>query len=113
MAPSKRAIERIKDRTKALTDRPRTPIPLPRMMGELNRALRGRSNDFHHRDSSDVFSKVKMHVEERVRTQLRRRCKLHNRAPAYRRFSGQVVHGRYRLFKRPTTAPWRAAHALV
>ena len=111
--PSKRSVQRIKDRTKQLTDRRRTPVPLPRIIGELNRTLRGWSNYFHHRNCSGVFSEVKMHVEERVRTQLRRRHKLISRAQAYQRFPGQVIYGRYGVFKLPTTAPWRVAHALV
>ena len=111
--PSKRSIQRIKDRTKQLTERRRPPVPLPRLIGEVNRTLRGWSNYFHHRNCSGVFSKVKMHVEEQVRTQLRRRHKLHSRAQAYQRFPGQVIYGHYGLFKLPTTAPWRSAHALV
>jgi group II intron reverse transcriptase/maturase len=111
--PSKRSIQRIKDRTKQLTDRRRTPVPLPQLIGEVNRTLRGWSNYFHHRNCTGVFSQVKMHVEERVRTQLRRRHKLISRAQAYQRFPGQVIYGRYGVFKLPTTAPWRSAHALV
>ena len=76
------------------------------MIGELNRTLRGWSNYFHYRNCSSVLSKVKMHVEERMRTQLRRRHKLHSRAAAYRRFPGRVIYGRYGVFKLPTTARW-------
>ena len=109
--PSKRSVQRIKDRTKRLTDRRRTPVPLPQVVEELNQTLRGWSNYFHHRNCTKVLSKVKMHVEERVRTHLRRRHKLVSRAQAYQRFPGQVIYGRYGLFKLPTTAPWRSAHA--
>jgi group II intron reverse transcriptase/maturase len=111
--PSRRSVQRIKDRTKALTDRRRTPVPMPYVIAELNRTLRGWSNYFHHRNCTGVMSKVKMHVEERVRTHLRRRHKLSSRAQAYQRFPGHVLYGRYGLFKLPTTAPWRSAHALV
>ncbi len=111
--PSRRAIQRIKDRTKALTERRRTPVPLPQMIGEVNQTLRGWSAYFHYRNSTKVFSKVKMHVEERMRTQLRRRYKLGSRAQAYQRFPGRIIYGRYGLFKLPTTAPWRSAHASV
>ena len=111
--PSKRSIQRIKDRTKQLTDRRCTPIPLSVMIEELNRTLRGWSSYFHYRNCTGVFSKVKMHVEERLRTQLRRRYKLTSRAQAYQRFPGQVIYGRYGLFKLPTTAPWQKANALV
>ena len=104
--PSTRAIQRIKDRTRELTDRRRSPVPLPQMIGELNRTLRGWSNYFHYRNCSSVLSKVKMHVEERMRTQRRRRHKRHSRAAAYRRFPGRVIYGRYGVFKLPTTARW-------
>lgn len=110
--PSKRSVQRIKDRAKQLTHRRRTPVPMPQLIGELNRTLRGWSNYFHYRNCTQALSKVKMHVEERVRTQLRQRHKLVSRAQAYQRFPGQVIYGRYGLFKLPTTAPWRAAHAL-
>ena len=110
--PSRRSVQRIKDRTKALTDRRRTPVPMPYIVGELNRTLRGWSNYFHHRNCTGVMSKVKMHVEERVRTHLRRRHKLVSRAQAYQQFPGRVIYGRYGLYKLPTNAPWRSAHAL-
>jgi len=83
------------------------------MIGEVNRTLRGWSNYFHHRNCTGVFSKVKLHVEERVRTQLRRRHKLISRAQAYQRFPAQVIFGDFGVFRLPTTAPWRSAHALV
>ncbi|MDN5939584.1 MAG: group II intron reverse transcriptase/maturase [Salinisphaera sp.] len=111
--PSKRSVQRIKDRTRQLTDRRRTPVPLPQVIGELNRSLRGWSNYFHHRNCSSVLSHVKRHVEERVRTHLRRRHKLAHRSQAYRRFPGHRLYGHYRLYKVPTTAPWRSAHALA
>jgi hypothetical protein len=111
--PSKRSVQRIKDRTKQLTDRRRTPVPLPELIGELNRSLRGWSNYFHHRNCTGVFSEVKSHVEERVRTHLRRRFKLISRAQSYQRFPGRVIYGDYGVFRLPTTAPWRSAHALV
>jgi RNA-directed DNA polymerase len=91
--PSKRSVQRIKDRTKQLTHRRRTPVPMPQVIGELNRTLRGWANYFHHRNCTQALSKVKMHVEERVRTHLRRRHKLVSRAQAYQRFPGQVIYG--------------------
>lgn len=54
-----------------------------------------------------------MHLEERVRTQLRRQHKLVNRTQAYQQFSGQTINGRDTAFKLPTTEPWRTVHALV
>jgi RNA-directed DNA polymerase len=111
--PSRRSVQRIKDRTQALTDRRRTPIPMPDIIGELNQALRGWSTYFHHRNCTRVMSKVKMHVEEGVRTHLRRRHKRVSRAQGYLRFPGHVIYGRDGLFKLPTHALWRAAHTWV
>lgn len=111
--PSRRSVQRIKDRTKALTDRRRTAVPMPYIIGELNRTLCGWSNYFYRRNCTGVMSEVRMHVEERVRTHLRRRHKLVSRAQAYQRFPGSVIYGRYGLYKLPTKAPWRSAHALV
>ena len=109
--PSRRSVQRIKERTTALTDRRRTPVPMPILIGELNRTVRGWSNYFHHRNGTWVMSKVKMHVEERVRTHLRRRHHLAGRSQGYHRFPGELIYRDYGLFKLPTHAPWRSAHA--
>ncbi len=111
--PSKYSIKRVHDRVKQLTDRRRTVLPLPDVVYEVNRTLRGWSSYFHYRNCSSVFSGVKMHAEQRMRTHLRRRYKLHSRAQAYRRFPGHTIYGHYGLFKLPTTAGRRPVHALV
>jgi len=110
--PSKRSIQRIKDRVKGLTTRNRCPIPLEDVVGDLNTSLRGWSGYFHHGNSSTVFDKVKMHAEESLRTHLRRRHKLHSRGAAYARFPNHSLYQRYGLFKLPTSAGWKKAHAL-
>jgi cell shape-determining protein MreC len=56
---------------------------------------------------------VKLHVEERVRTHLRQRFKLHSRAQSYQPFPAQVIFGDLGVFRLPTTAPWRSVHASV
>jgi group II intron reverse transcriptase/maturase len=110
--PSRRSVKRVKDRMKILTDRRRTPIPLDDLVSEVNRSLRGWSGYFHYRNSTAVFGHVKWHVEERMRTHLRRRFKLHSRAQAYYRIPTSKLYGSYGLFKLPTTAGWRKTHAL-
>lgn len=110
--PSKRSVQRLKDRVKGLTDRRRCPVPLTDIMTELNASLRGWTSYFHYRNSSNVFRGAKMQVEERLRTHLRRRHKLHSRAAAYNRFPNHRLYERYGLFKLPTTAGWKKAHAL-
>jgi len=110
--PSRRSVQRIKDRMKAMTDRKRTPIPLPALVEEVNMSLRGWSGYFHYRNCTGVFGEVKWHVEERMRTHLRRRFKLHSRAQAQHHLPSSNLYGSYNLYKLPTTAAWRKAHAL-
>ncbi len=110
--PSRRSVRRIKVRVTQLTDRRLTPIPLPDVLTNLNRSLRGWSGYFHHRNSTKVFNRVKWHAEERLRTHLRRRHKLKSRAAGYTQFPSSTLY-HLGFFKLPTTAPWRSAHALV
>jgi len=110
--PSRRSVQRIKDRMKTMTDRKRTPIPLPVLVEEVNMSLRGWSGYFHYRNCTGVFGEVKWHVEERMRTHLRRRFKLHSRAQAQHHLPSSKLYGRYNLYKPPTTAAWRKANAL-
>jgi len=92
--PSRRSVQRHKDRVKQLTDRRRCPVPLDHVMNELNASLRGWTGYFHHRNSSKVFRNVRMHVEERLRTHLRRRHKLQSRASVYHRFPNHSLYKR-------------------
>lgn len=110
--PSGRSVKRVKNRIKILTDRKRTPIPLSVIVAEVNRSLRGWCEYFHYRNSTAVFGHVKWHVEERMRTHLRRRFKLHSRYQAYYQLPTAKLYGKYGLFKIPTTAGWRKTHAL-
>jgi hypothetical protein len=110
--PSRRSVQRIKDRIKTMTDRKRTPIPLPVLVEEVNMSLRGWSGYFHYRNCTGIFGEVKWHVEERLRTHLRRRFKLHSRAQAQQRLPSSKLYGSYNLYKLPTTAAWRKTHAL-
>jgi len=109
--PSRRSEQRIKTRIKELTARRRTPVPLPIMTDEVNQVLRGWSGYFHYRNCSTVFGRLKSHVEERMRTQLRRRHKIPSRAQGYIRFPTAHLYDHLGLFKVPTSAGWRSAHA--
>ena len=109
--PSKKSLGRIKDRVTRLTCRKRTPVTLDRIMRESNSSLQGWVGYFHYRNSSRSLSHLKYHVEEQLRTPLRKRHKVKERASGYKRFSSGGLYGKYRLYKVPTTAGWKKANA--
>jgi len=109
--PSPRSIQRAKARVTQLTARRLTPIPLPDVVETLNQYIRGWVGYFHYRNSSKGLGRVKWHVEERLRTHLRKRHKVKSRAVGYAQFPTAMLYARYGLFKLPTTAGWKRAHA--
>ena len=111
--PGKRAVKRIKAKLIELTGRNLTPIPLPDIVQRLNQSLRGWSGYFCYRNSTKVFGNVRWRAEERLRTHLRKRHKVRIRRFGYTRFPRNVLYERHGLFKLPTTAPWKRAHAVA
>ncbi|HDR14062.1 MAG TPA: group II intron reverse transcriptase/maturase [Desulfobacteraceae bacterium] len=111
--PADKSFAKIKARLKELTGRNLTPIPLQEIVENVNRSLRGWVNYFHYRNSSRVMNKVKTYTEERLRTHLMKRHKVKDRGTGFRRFPGRDLYDRYGLYKVPTAAGWRTAHALV
>jgi hypothetical protein len=110
--PSLRSMLRIKDRNKALTDWLRTQR---RDIAEYRRIqpdLARLANYFHDRNCTRTISNVKLRVDERVQFYL-----LHRHKPGastwIHRFSGPVIYVRNGLFRLPTKALWRSAHALL
>jgi group II intron reverse transcriptase/maturase len=110
--PSKKSVKKIKDRVTYLTERRMTLVPLVDLVRNLNGSLRGWTGYFHHQHCSATLSKVRHHVEERLRTHLRKRHKVRNRATGYVRFDNKTLYETYGLYKMPTTAGWTKAHAL-
>jgi RNA-directed DNA polymerase len=53
------------------------------------------------------------HAEERLRTHLMKRHKIKDRGTGLRRFPSRDLYDRYGLYKVPTVAGWRTAHALA
>ena len=95
----------------ALTGRELTPIPLDKIVGNVNRSLRGWVNYFHYRNSNQALEKVKSHVEQRVRKHLMKRHKVKDRGIGEGRFPSAKLYGHYGLYKMPTKAGWKSAHA--
>jgi RNA-directed DNA polymerase len=86
-------------------------LPLEDIVGSMNATLRGWANYFHYRNSSGVLDKVRIHAEERLRTHLMKRHKVKDRGTGISRFPSQQLYTRYGLYKVPTTAGWKTAHA--
>jgi RNA-directed DNA polymerase len=111
VCPAPKSLVKIKDRITQLTARERTPIPLEDIVGSMNATLRGWANYFHYRNSNGVLEKVKSHVEERLRKHLMKRHKVKDRGIGLGRFPSQQLYTKYGLYKIPTTAGWKTAHA--
>ena len=110
--PSKKALQAIKDRVTALTKRERTVKPLEWIVKEVNAAVRGWVGYFYFKNCSKVLTHLKGHVEDRLRTHLRKRHKIKDRGTGYARFGNKTLYGKYGLYKVPTTAGWKKVHAL-
>jgi RNA-directed DNA polymerase len=73
--PSRKAIQAIKDKTKAKTHRSTRHISLDELLTSLNRAMAGWANYFRHGVSKAVFGSVDRYVWHRVMRWLRRKYK--------------------------------------
>lgn len=111
--PGKRAVKAIKAKLTQYTGRELTPLPLVIIVQRLNQSVRGWSAYFDYRNSTKVMGSVRWHAEARLRSHLRKRHQVRDWNYGYFRFPRKVLYERYGLFKLPTSAPWKRAHALV
>ena len=109
--PGDQAVVKVKTRIREITARTQTWRPIDEVVRDVNRTLRGWSGYFHFRNSSAVFLKVKRQAEERLRTHLRKRHKVPDWKSAMIRFPRRVLYETYGLYKLPTVAGWKMAHA--
>ncbi len=109
--PSKKSAQVIKDRVTALTKRERTLVPLEQVVGAVNATVREWVGYFHFKNCSKLLEHVRGHVEERLRTHLRKRYKVTDRKTGYARSGNRVLYEKYGLYKVPTTAGWAKVHA--
>lgn len=86
-------------------------------MGSVNCSLSGWVNYFHYRNSNQIMEKVKTHAEQRLRRHLMKRHKVKDshkvkdKGIGEGRFPSVELYRRYGLYKVPTAAGWRSAHA--
>jgi RNA-directed DNA polymerase len=81
--PSKKSLQIIKDRVTELTTRYMTVKQLSQVVTEVNATVRGWVGYFYYRNCSKALTHVRGHVEERLRTHLRRRHKIRKRVTGY------------------------------
>jgi RNA-directed DNA polymerase len=110
--PSKKSMQTIKDRVTHLTQRERTIMPLDWIVNEVNATVRGWVGYFHYRNCSKALGQIRNHVEQRLITHLRKRHKVRDRKAGYIKFPYRTLYEKYGLYKVPTSAVWKRAHAL-
>ena len=113
VCPAEKSLKKIKAKLTDLTRRELTPIPLEKIVENVNRSLKGWVNYFHYRNSHLVMEKVKTHAEQRLRIQMMKRHKVKDRGIGEGRFPSVELYERYGLYKVSTVAGWRSAHALT
>jgi RNA-directed DNA polymerase len=111
VCPSEKSLTKIRAKMTELTQRNLTPLPLDMIVENVNRSLRGWANYFHYRNSNQTLEKVKLHAEQRLRTHLMKRHKVKDRGIGEGRFPSVDLYRRYGLYKVPTAAGWKSAHA--
>jgi RNA-directed DNA polymerase len=94
-----------------MTGRELTPIPVETIVGNVNLCLRSWVSYFHYRNSNQVMEKVKAHTEQRMRKHLMKRHKVKDRGIGEGHFPSVELYRRYGLYKVPTAAGWKSAHA--
>ena len=89
--PSAKAMGKARERIRELTDRKRNFVPIPQMIGEVNRFLKGWGGYFRHGYPRQQFDKLNGYVVERLRNHLKRRSQRRYRLPADRTFTAHLV----------------------
>ncbi len=80
--PSKKAVVRMQGRIKELTSSRQCHVPIPALIGGVNRALRGWANYFRMGYPSAAFRAINRHVRNRLVIHLKRRSQRPYRPPA-------------------------------
>ena len=89
--PSAKAMGQARERIRELTDRKRNFVPIPQLIGEVNRFLNGWGGYFRHGYPRQQFDKLNGYVVERLRNHLKRRSQRRYRLPADRTFTAHLV----------------------
>lgn len=88
--PSKKSVAREREKLRELTARRRGCVPIPRMVSDINRHLRGWGNYYGHGYPRKVFRQINAFVEQRLWTHLRRRSQRPFRCPEGKSFHAHL-----------------------
>jgi RNA-directed DNA polymerase len=81
VAPSKKALQRERDKLKEMTDSHHSHKPIPTLIAGLNRHLKGWANYFKYGYPRDAFREINWHVGQRLFRPLNRRSQRAYRLP--------------------------------
>ena len=81
VCPSKKALVREREKLHAMTDAHQCSKPIPELIGELNRHLRGWANYFSYGYPRAAFRKINWYVLDRLTQHVRRRSQRPFRPP--------------------------------
>ena len=79
--PSKKALQRERDKLTAMTDSHQCHKPIPKLIEGLNRHLRGWGNYFKYGYPREAFREINWHVGQRLFRHLNRRSQRAFRLP--------------------------------
>ena len=89
--PSAKAMGKARERIRELTDRKRNFVPIPQLIGEVNRFLTGWGGYFRHGYPRRQFDKLNGYVVGRLRNHLKRRSQRRYRPPGEGTFTAHLV----------------------
>jgi RNA-directed DNA polymerase len=99
--PSKKALQREREQLRAMTNVTQSHKPLPRLVEELNRRLRGWGNYFSFGYPRAAYGQINSYVQQRLFYHLRRRSQRPFRPPDGVSFNAQFARLGLQLLSRP------------
>ena len=103
--PSKKALKRIRSEIKRLTTEQYSAIPTESVIQKVNEVVRGWVGYFYYGNCTKAMSTLRYYLSYRMRIYLRR--KHHFQSLGYKAFPDSYFHESLKLYRVPTTAPWR------
>ena len=99
--PSKKALQQERDQLRAMTDTTQSHKPLPRLIAELNRHLKGWGNYFSFGYARSAYGRINSYVQQRLYYHLRRRSQRPFRPPEGVSFNQQFARLGLQLLSLP------------